>query len=229
MQDSVYQGACVTSKKKVPDWRQYEWLISKIFHDSQSSLSTRVLHDAHIIGEYSERSRQIDILIETNKAKTMIECKHYSTPVDLKAVEAFLGMFADVKADYGILISSSGYTKSAEKRIKEFQGIITLEHLDWETAYESSFNVKSYGRMLDVCAYCLNKYESGKEVPGLLCWEHGFGVENQGKISSFSISKCLKCNSHTVYCDSCGWVTVLEHEAPCCEQSNGFISWYNET
>jgi hypothetical protein len=219
----------VSSEKEVPDWRQYEWLISKIFHDNQSSLSTRVLHDTRIIGEYSERSRQIDILVKTSKTKTMIECKHYSIPIDLKAVEAFLGMFSDVKADNGILISSSGYTKSAEKRIKEFQGIITLEHLDWETAYENSFNEISYGRMLDVCTYCLNKYESGKDVPGLLCWEHGFGIEIQGKISSFSISKCLKCNSHTVYCDSCGWVTIAEHEEPCCELRNGFIAWYNET
>ncbi|MFT6910308.1 MAG: hypothetical protein ACJAS1_007036 [Oleiphilaceae bacterium] len=66
MQHYVSQGVCVSSEKEVPDWRQYEWLISKIFHDSQSSFSTRVLHDANIIGEYSERSRQIDILVETN-------------------------------------------------------------------------------------------------------------------------------------------------------------------
>jgi hypothetical protein len=219
----------VSSEKEVPDWRQYEWLISKIFHDNQSSFSTRVLHDARIVGEYSERSRQIDILVETSNTKTMIECKHYSTPIDLKSVEAFLAMFSDVKADNGILISSSGYTKSAERRISEFQGIITLEHLDWETAYESSFNEISYGRMSDVCTHCLNKYNSGKEVPGLLCWEHGFGVEQQGKISSFSISKCLKCNSHTVYCDSCGWITIAEHEESCCKLRNRFISWYNET
>jgi hypothetical protein len=217
------------SKNKFPDWRQYEWLISKIFHDNQSSLNTKVLYDTRMIGEYSERSRQIDILVKTNNMKTMIECKHYSTPIDLKAIEAFLSMFSDVKADNGILISSSGSTKSAKKRIKEFQGKITLEHIDWETAYDNSFNEISYGRMSDVCTHCLNKYESGKEVPGLLCWEYGFGFVSQGKLSSFSISKCLKCHSHTVYCDSCGWVTIAEHDEPCCELRNEFISYYNET
>lgn len=217
------------SEKKIPNWRQYEWLISKIFHDNQSSLSTKVLHDTHIMGEYSERSRQIDILVKTTNSKTMIECKHYSTPIDLKAVESFLGMFVDVKADNGILISSSGFTKSAEKRITEFQGRITLEHLDWESAYESTFNDISYGRMSDVCTHCLKEYESGKYVPGLLCWEHGFGFEIQGKLSSFSIAKCLKCNSHTVYCDSCGWVSIAEYDESCCSLRNEFVRCYNET
>src|SRR5699024_9242275 len=98
----------------------------------------------------------------------------------------------------------------------KFQRRITLEHLDWESAYESSFSEISYGRMSDVCTHCLTKYESGKDVPGLLCWEHGFGFEIQGKLSSFSIAECLKCKSHTVYCDSCGWITIAEHEEPCC-------------
>lgn len=219
----------MSSEKGIPNWREYEWLISKIFHDCQSALSTKVLYDTRIMGEYSERSRQIDILVETNSSKTVIECKHYSTPVDLKAVEAFLSMFLDIKADNGILISSNGFTKSVEKRITEFQGRIALEYLDWESAYESSFSEISYGRMSDVCTHCLTKYESGKDVPGLLCWEHGFGFEIQGKLSSFSIAKCLKCKSLTVYCDSCGQNTIAEHEETCCTLRNEFIRCYNET
>lgn len=112
--------------KKSPQWKQYEWLIAKIFHDNSESQTETVLHDAKIIGEYSESSRQIDVLIENNNIKTMIECKHYSEPVDIKGLETFLGMFADVKANFGILISSSGFTKSVFKRIREFEGQITL-------------------------------------------------------------------------------------------------------
>ncbi|SGY87513.1 restriction endonuclease [Moritella viscosa] len=211
------------SGKSHPNWRQYEWLISKIFHDNNSSMATEILHDTRIMGEYSERSRQIDILIKTNELKTMIECKCYSIPVDIKSVESFLGMFSDVKADFGILISSSGFTKSAEKRIREFQGQITLEKLDWEAAYKASFDEVSYGRISDICSHCIDQYESGKDVPGLLCWNHGFGLEIQGKISSFSISKCLKCNCHTVYCDCCGWMTIVEHDEPCCELRDEFL------
>lgn len=214
--------------KDTPEWKQYEWLISKIFHDTCSSLTSTVLNDARIIGEYSERSRQIDVLIEVDNRKTIVECKHYSRPIDIKGLEAFLSMFSDVNANFGILISSSGFTKSASKRIREFEGKITLEHIDWKRAYKS-FSEQSYGRMTDVCSHCIENYESGKEVPGLLCWEHGYGIESQGKISLYSIAKCLKCGNHTVYCDSCGWITVAEYEESCCEFRDIFLKSHSET
>lgn len=217
------------SESEIPEWRQYEWLITKIFHDRESSFDTKVLHDSSIKGQYSERSRQVDILVKSQNLRTIIECKHYSSPIDLKSVESFLGMFADVKADDGIMVSSSGYTKSAEKRISEFQGSIVLEHLNWESAYENSFGIISYGRISDICSHCLPEYRLGKEVPGLLCWQHGFAIELKGKLSSFSISKCLKCGIHSIYCDTCGWITVAEKDESCCELRNHFITFYNET
>ncbi|WP_108060828.1 restriction endonuclease [Poseidonibacter lekithochrous] len=214
--------------KKSPQWKQYEWLITKIFHDNSESKTETVLHDAKIIGEYSESSRQIDVLIENNNIKTIIECKHHSRPVDLKGLADFLEIFSDVKANFGILISSSGFTKSVHKRIKEFEGQITLENIDWEKAY-SSFQEQSYGRITDLCNNCIDNYISGKEVPGLLCWEHGLGIEVNDKVSMYSIGKCLKCNNHTVYCDSCGWITIAEHEESCCKLRDIFIDLYNKT
>jgi hypothetical protein len=219
----------VLSEKEIPKWRQYEWLISKIFHDEYATFSTKVINNSSVIGEYSERSRQIDVLVESDHSKTMIECKYYSRPIDIKAVEAFLSMFSDVKADLGILISSSGFTKSAVKRIREFPKQITLEHIDWESAYKSSFSETTYGQMEDVCSHCFDKYESGKEVPGLLCWEHGFAIELQGKVDIYSIAKCLKCNSKTVYCQACGCVSLAECDETCCDNRDVFLECYNET
>ena len=213
--------------KKIPKWEQYEWLITKIFHDANISETSKVLHNTRIVGEYSKSSRQIDILLENNNIKTMIECKHYSSPIDIKGLESFLGMFADVKANFGILISSSGFTKSVFKRIKEFQGQITLEHIDWEKAY-ASFQELSYGRMTDLCDNCIDDYKSGEEVPGLLCWEHGFGIKINEKVSMYSIAKCLKCNKQTVYCDSCGWSTSSKDET-CCVLRDIFIESYNKS
>ncbi len=219
----------MSSEIKVPEWRQFEWLISKIFHDNHTSLKTKVINDTSVIGEYSERSRQIDILVESVDCKTMIECKHYSRPVDLKAVEAFLSMFEDVNADFGILISSSGFTKSGSKRILQFPDKIKLEHIDWNSAYENSFQEEEYGRMKDVCSNCIEKYESGKEVPGLLCWDHGHYLEIQGKAFMYSIAECLKCNSIAVDCDSCGKVTLPNSDETCCANRDVFLKCYNET
>ena len=213
---------------EIPKWRQYEWLISKIFHDEYASIDTQVISDSNITGEYSERSRQIDILVKNQVSKAMIECKHYSRPLDIKAVEAFLSMFSDVKADIGILISSSGFTKSAIKRIREFPKQIKLEQIDWEVAYENSFYEDTYGKMTDICSYCITKYKSGQEVPGLLCWDHGLAIETLGKVDIFSIGKCLKCNCLTVFCQACGFVSLAEHEEACCENRDVLLTHYNE-
>lgn len=203
--------------KEVPEWRQYEWLISKIYHDKYSSIETTVLKNTRLIGEYSERSREIDILVKAANELTLVECKHYSRPVDLKEVESFLSMYSDVKAQYGVMVSSSGFTKSATKRIREFGHRITLEHLDWESAFINSFEEISYGRISDICSSCFSGRRIGREVPGLLCWEHGLAVKYVGKLYLFSLGTCLKCGTKTVYCDSCGLLNSSSES--CCELS----------
>lgn len=218
------------SIKETPEWRQYEWLLSKIMHDEYYSPRTKVLNDVRQIGEFSERSRQIDILVETGAVRTIIECKHYSSPVDVKAAESFMSMMNDVQADFGIIVSSSGFTSSVPKRVREFEGRISLEHLDWQHAYKTSFAEESYGRITDICSNCFSHYEIGKEVPGILCWEHGIALSVGGKVSVASVGKCLKCSSHTVYCDSCGCISIAENEEPCCNLRDVFFEFRaNET
>ncbi|WPC72427.1 restriction endonuclease [Vibrio porteresiae] len=211
--------------KHIADWKQYEWLVTKILHDEYSSPTVTVLGDSRITGEYSERSRQIDILIRNGTVTTIVECKHYNKPVDVKAAEAFMSMMNDVGANFGILISSNGFTSSVSKRIREFGDRIKLESLNWIDAYKTSFVEESYGKMTDICPHCFEPKDKGRAVPGLLCWQHGLGIIQNGKVSIGSVGKCLKCGCHTVYCDSCGWVTVAEHEEPCCELRDIFFEY----
>jgi hypothetical protein len=211
--------------EQIPDWKQYEWLITKILHDELSKPNVTVLADFRIKGEYSERSRQIDVLIEQDSITTIVECKHYDKPVDVKAAESFMSMMNDVGANCGILISSSGFTSSVPKRIREFGDRITLEHLDWHEAYRTSFVEISYGRISDICSHCSEAHKIGRSIPGLLCWNHGLGITQFGKVSMGSVGRCLKCKSYTVYCDCCGWVTVAEHEEPCCELRDVFYEY----
>lgn len=128
-----------------------------------------------------------------------------------------MSMMSDVQADFGILVSSSGFTSSVPKRVRELGNRVTLEHLDWQSAYETSFETQSYGRISDICSHCTSHYRKGKEVPGLLCWEHGIGLLVEGIVAAGSVGKCLKCSAHTVYCDSCGCTSIVSYEEPCCE------------
>lgn len=100
------------------DWKRYENIIyeeCKIDYPN-----ARIQKDVHIKGRYSKRSRQIDILLEQRIKEqtitTIIDCKYYNRKVDVKKVEAFIGMVDDLDADRGIIISDRGYTKAALDR-----------------------------------------------------------------------------------------------------------------
>ncbi|WP_421797568.1 restriction endonuclease [Haliscomenobacter sp.] len=100
------------------DWKDYEDQVFEI-------LSTQHRHDYitknyKIKGRYSNRSRQIDIFIKINTkvgdSTIVVDCKHYNKKINIKTVESFISMIDDIGADYGIIISDLGYTKSAIHR-----------------------------------------------------------------------------------------------------------------
>ena len=106
-----------------PDWKELEKLVAMI----QQQLSPRatVKHNVMLDGVESETKRQIDVLVEQNvgqyKMRIVIDCKDYSKPIDVKAVEEFHGLVQDVKAQKGALVCPSGFTKSALRRAKKLQ------------------------------------------------------------------------------------------------------------
>jgi hypothetical protein len=102
------------------DWEVYERMIARMMAD-QASTDLCVSPNARIVGTISGRSRQIDVLIEArhdtdNTRRIVVDAKKRRRKVDVKDVEAFLGLMADVKATHGYLVSPAGHTKAAERR-----------------------------------------------------------------------------------------------------------------
>ncbi|MGD0520106.1 MAG: restriction endonuclease [Terracidiphilus sp.] len=103
---------------KALDWQDYE---TYIFGTLQ-----RLLPGAHIQqnvtmrGIISGRSRQIDVLVERDYAgvilSIVVDCKCYKRKVNIKDVEAFLGMLEDLGIRKGALVTTKGYSKSAYER-----------------------------------------------------------------------------------------------------------------
>ena len=96
-------------------WQEYEKKVleecRRVFRNSD------IAYNKHIKGLYSERMRQIDVFIKSSTGIVyVVDAKMYATKVDVKAVESFIGMIKDVGADYGIIVSEKGFTKSAIKR-----------------------------------------------------------------------------------------------------------------
>lgn len=106
-----------------PQSRELELLVTKI----QTALSpdAEVTHDARLMGRASKRERQIDVLVRQRIGQydmtIVIDCKDHARPIDVKGVETFHGLVADVGAQRGVLVCPSGFTKAAKERAAGLQ------------------------------------------------------------------------------------------------------------
>lgn len=97
------------------EWQKYEKKVleecRRVFKDSD------IRYNVHVKGLYSKRKRQIDIIVKTNNEVVyIVDSKKYNKKVDVKTVESFIGMVKDVGANYGIIVSEMGFTKTAVNR-----------------------------------------------------------------------------------------------------------------
>lgn len=118
-----------------PDWFKLEVLVAEI----QASLApdAEVVQNAKLQGFHSETTRQIDVLVTQRVGQYTInivmDCKDYKTPVDVKGVEEFYGLFQDVRAHRGVLVCPAGFSATAKRRAKAldialYQPIHTGDH-----------------------------------------------------------------------------------------------------
>ncbi len=100
------------------NWSDYE---NKVFEICKLYFNNaEITRDVKLVGKYSKRKRQIDILIKENIGGNiltiLIDCKLHNKKIDVKKVESFIGMVEDVGADKGLMITENGYSTSALKR-----------------------------------------------------------------------------------------------------------------
>jgi len=90
-------------------WKRFEQKAFEI-QKSISHGSADVKFNDVILGVDSKTERQIDISIRANVGSysilIIVECKDYKTPVDVTAVEGFVGVVRDVRANKGVMISA---------------------------------------------------------------------------------------------------------------------------
>ncbi|WP_067145655.1 restriction endonuclease [Pseudotamlana agarivorans] len=132
-------------------WRKYERQIHQelitVFTDCEFEFNDS------IFGKHSKTGRQIDISVRGNiggnKILGIIDCKHFSTNIDVKIIESFLVMIEDTKANFGLIINNKGYNLVAKNRanlrnlrldIIEFDG---LEKIQLTYDYLVNQNIKN--------------------------------------------------------------------------------------
>lgn len=129
------------------DWKNYE---REVFETLQLYYpAAKIIKDYKQVGVYSKRERQVDIYIEETiggiTTTVYVECKYYQSNIDVKTVESFISMAADLNADIGIMITEKGYSEAALNRayynpeeiqldilslgeLKELQGHMAFPH-----------------------------------------------------------------------------------------------------
>lgn len=119
------------------EYRDYENGVADVLAFLAGDSAT-VERNARLLGRRSGRQRQIDALVRGRifgmaDATLIVDCKRWRTPIDVKAIESFIGMVEDVCADVGILMTTAGSTGTARERARAERGVrlevMTLQNL----------------------------------------------------------------------------------------------------
>src|SRR5690606_17309948 len=158
------------------DWEKYE---GEIFDKLQMEFPDgEILKNQKIRGIFSKRSRQIDILVKGKligkEIFGVIDCKKFSKKIDVKTVESFIGFLEDVGANLGIMVTNSGYTKSAKSRITNYTiRDVRLDIVEFDKFEEYDFH-------WDECSLCRNDDGMAR---GEIHWNDPGGIVIDEKIT----------------------------------------------
>jgi hypothetical protein len=121
-----------------PKWKRFEKLIHQIH---QQFGKDNVTLDERLPGFDSKTDRQIDVVIRgvVNQYAILVvvECRDKERPTDVGEVEAFVSKIRDVRANKGVMISTSGFTTAAVEMARTHaittRTYLDTENVDWKT------------------------------------------------------------------------------------------------
>jgi len=124
----------IIKKDLFMDWKDYEKEIHNYFNKKYSNL--KITYNAKVVGKYSKKPRQIDVLIEGLIAdfpiRIVVDAKFFSKKIDVKCVESFISMLEDVDAQQGMLITQKGYSQAAINRAHYGPNNLELDVLNFD-------------------------------------------------------------------------------------------------
>jgi restriction endonuclease len=189
-------------------WREYEKQIyDRLVKAAGGDDEATVTFDARLPGRFSKVDRQIDAYVEGRFADCVargtmaVDCKCFSRRVDVKDVETFIGLVEDVGTDFGLLVTTEGFTPAAEARAKAHRGVY-VEIVPYEELEEWEPDV-------EFCQVCTDP-ESDRAPgpvyldpidPGVPGAEHARGM-----------GRCWSCNTMHMRCVCGGLNSLYENE-----------------
>jgi hypothetical protein len=89
--------------------------------------SAVVNRDVKLPGHVSGALRQVDIQVTgrvfgVGDAMLVVDCKRWGKPVDVADAGSFLDLVEDVRADFGLLVTTAGASAAAQQRLRSARG-----------------------------------------------------------------------------------------------------------
>ncbi|MDP1714974.1 MAG: restriction endonuclease [Anaerolineales bacterium] len=181
-----------------PDWKEYENLVCEAMKQENPDL--KIERDIKLHGHISETKRQIDIAakgrIAGHNVFVVIDCKKYSSKLDVNDVGSFITFLNDVGADIGILVTQKGFSESAKNLAKKSRVKLEIKTLEELREYKITF---------DYCEEC----DRGEDhFPGVIRWTGFEGLA--GDINKVKeAGHCDWCGSLHIRCQDCNTITGI--------------------
>jgi hypothetical protein len=152
------------------------------------------------------RDRQIDVLVRVPLADIgeelmVVDCKRYGSKVDVKDVDAFIGLVEDVGAAMGLLVTTEGYTRGAVARARAARGILVeVIRVD---------DLPTWEPPLISCELCADAVPEDA-LPGMAHIDRKEYLEiEDGEFIEVTLGYCEKCAGLHVECPICGTLNAL--------------------
>lgn len=188
-------------------WRTYEWLVYNYYCSvcQQYNNDWKVTYDRKLYG-HSGRSRQIDILIESQSQdmRKVIDCKFYKSVINIKHVDTIIGMLDDLRANAGVIVAPLGFSGSAYNRAKDY-GRLELITINFRDLFPYRF---FNNNRIDVpCPNCYGTKSFFSEsvchaIVNMTAYDIVYREDEQ-KFSKVNVGFCNECMHQIFHCAEC--------------------------
>ena len=207
------------------DWRRYERQIyERLLRLAGGDESAKIEFDARLPGSISGVDRQVDVYVEgafaggVGRGTMAVDCKCFSRKVDVKDAEAFIGLVDDVGTDFGLIVTTEGYSPAAKRRLGPRGVRFDIVPYD---------ELENWAPEVLFCPVCTDM-ESGRAPGPLYLDPPDEGIVGRELIAG--IGRCWTCSTLSMRCQ-CGTLNTLmepeEGEWQECEGGCG-VEWKAE-
>lgn len=187
------------------DWREYEEGIFEILR-AKAEPGAEVAADVKLPGRFSGIDRQIDIMLRghlvgealPDPQMIVVDCKCWSSTVNVPDVERFIGLVDDVKADFGLLVTTTGFSDAAPRRAAGARGV-QVEVIPFDELEEWRPDVI----MCEVC----NTDPDYDGMPGMMYLDR-LAPDGEPIKERIYVGTCDRCQAVHIRCE-CGSVTGI--------------------